>query len=122
VAFNGNTVLKNLDIWKEAGHDAVLKKTIPFQVKGGKLTISFPQIASGQAIISAIAIASTEKKSTFTASSNTLISSAKTIKTWLDTGKPLFKDSQESYVSLPAVLYGQNIYFLKKVKNCTNLL
>lgn len=114
VAFNGKTVLKNLDIWKEAGHDAVLKKTILFQVKGGKLNISFPQIASGQAIISAIAIASTEKKSIFSASSNTLISSAKTIKTWLDTGKPLFKDSQESYVGLPPVLYGAEYLFSEK--------
>ncbi|WP_432713654.1 malectin domain-containing carbohydrate-binding protein, partial [Pedobacter sp.] len=58
VAINGETLIKDLDIWKEAGHDGALKKTIKAQVKGGQLVISFPQVKSGQALISAIAIAS----------------------------------------------------------------
>ena len=58
VAVNNKTVLKELDIWKEAGHDGGLKKTVRAKITGGQLVISFPGIKSGQAIISAIAIAS----------------------------------------------------------------
>ncbi|MGZ3847325.1 MAG: malectin domain-containing carbohydrate-binding protein, partial [Flavisolibacter sp.] len=58
VAINDRTVLKNVDIWNEVGHDAALKKAIKARITGGQLIISFPKVASGQAIISAIAIAS----------------------------------------------------------------
>src|SRR5690606_6096905 len=37
VAVNGKTYIKNLDIWKEAGHDQALKKTLKVKVTGGKL-------------------------------------------------------------------------------------
>ena len=49
VAVNSKTVLKDLDIWKEVGHDHLLKKTIPVQVHGGKLEIfvSSSKIGSG---------------------------------------------------------------------------
>ncbi len=57
VAINGKTVLDDLDIWAEAGHDAALKKVVTVDVKGGQLDISFPETKAGQAIISAIAIA-----------------------------------------------------------------
>jgi hypothetical protein len=56
VASNGRTVLRDLDIWKEAGHDRALKYVIPVEVNGGKLEISFPRVKSYQAVISAIAI------------------------------------------------------------------
>ena len=59
VAVNGKTVLKDLDIWKEAGYSAALKKVVDVDVTGGKLVISFPHVASGQAVISALAIATT---------------------------------------------------------------
>lgn len=61
VAVSGDTVLKNIDIWKEAGHDKALKKTVKAFAKKGLLEISFPKIAAGQAVISAIAIASEKK-------------------------------------------------------------
>lgn len=57
VAINGRTMLKDLDIWSEVGNDTVLKKTINVDVSGGMLQIDFPEITSGQAIISAISIA-----------------------------------------------------------------
>jgi hypothetical protein len=56
VACNGRTVLRDLDIWKEAGHDGALKKVIPVKAIGGSLEISFPRVKSYQAVISAIAI------------------------------------------------------------------
>lgn len=57
VAVNGKTVIDDLDIWAEAGHDRLLKKTVGADVTGGSLTISFPEVKAGQAVISAIAIA-----------------------------------------------------------------
>jgi hypothetical protein len=50
--------LKNLDIWKEAGHGKALKKTVTGRAKNGLMEISFPYVAAGQAVISAIAVAS----------------------------------------------------------------
>ena len=58
VAVNGKTVIDDLDIWAEAGHDGALKKVVDAEVKGGKLIIDFPEVKAGQAVISAIAIAS----------------------------------------------------------------
>ncbi len=63
VAINDSVVLDDLDIWAESGHDGALKKTVKTQVKEGRLTISFPEVKAGQALISAIAIA-TEKEVT----------------------------------------------------------
>jgi len=56
VACNGRTVLPDLDIWKEAGHDRALKKAISVKIISGWLEISFPRVKSYQAVISAIAI------------------------------------------------------------------
>jgi hypothetical protein len=58
VAVSGDTVLKDLDIWKEVGHDRLLKKTVKGFARNGLLEVSFPRVTTGQAIISAIAIAS----------------------------------------------------------------
>lgn len=57
VAINDSIVVDALDLWAEAGFAGVCKKTIDVQVKGGMLTISFPEVKAGEAIISAIAIA-----------------------------------------------------------------
>jgi len=57
VAVNDSVVLDDLDIWAESGHDGALKKTIQTRVTAGRLTISFPEVKAGQALISAIAIA-----------------------------------------------------------------
>jgi beta-galactosidase len=54
---NDQVVLRNFDIWKEAGHDGALKKTFTVKVSGNKLEVRFPKVLAGQAIISAIAIA-----------------------------------------------------------------
>ena len=61
VAVNDSVVLNDLDIWAESGHDGALKKVVYATVKGGKLVISFPEVKAGQALISAIAIATTDK-------------------------------------------------------------
>lgn len=57
VAINDSVVVDDLDLWAEAGFAGACKKVIDIKVKGGLLTISFPEVKVGEAIISAIAIA-----------------------------------------------------------------
>ena len=56
VAVNGETKAADIDLWAEAGHAGAFRKTMDVEVKGGKLTLSFPEVKAGQAVISAIAI------------------------------------------------------------------
>jgi len=60
VAVNGDTVIHNLDLWREAGYAHALKKVVSATVRDGLLEISFPRVASYQAVISAIAIATAD--------------------------------------------------------------
>ena len=116
VAINDRTVLKNVDIWADAGHDAVLKKTIKANVKGGVLHVSFPSVASGQAVISAIAIASLNKNIKPALSPAALIQHLQVndkattkdwkINEWLDTGDKQFTNGQTAFSNLPSNLFG----------------
>lgn len=60
VAINGKTVIDDLDIWAEVGHDHAFKQVVEAEAKNGKLVIDFPEVKAGQAIVSAIAIASAQ--------------------------------------------------------------
>jgi len=108
VAFNDQTVLENVDIWTTVGHDAVLKKTVKTIVKGGSLDISFPVVKSGQAVISAIAIASTNSKIKPAKESESIIEKADalTLSSWMDIGDQQYLDEQIEFTSLPPNLYG----------------
>jgi hypothetical protein len=109
IAVNGKTVLQNIDIWKEAGTNNALKKTITAKITGGRMVISFPQSRSGQAIISAIAIASLNKqvKPAMAYSLITGVSNEKAKRmTWLDAGNKQYSDASIAFRSLPANLYG----------------
>ncbi len=57
VAVNDSTVLHDIDIWSQVGYGRVYKRTINFHNDTDHIKISFPKVKSGQAIISAIAIA-----------------------------------------------------------------
>lgn len=57
VAINDSVVADDLDLWAEAGFAGACKKVVDIKVKGGLLTVSFPEVKVGEAIISAIAIA-----------------------------------------------------------------
>ncbi|MFV0378134.1 MAG: malectin domain-containing carbohydrate-binding protein [Mangrovibacterium sp.] len=111
VAVNGKVVLKDLDIWKEAGHDKLLKKTLDVEVTGGKMDISFPTVHSGQAVISAIAISSADKSLQAAASSEKLIqaetnSSDWIAQSWLNTGAWADSAQTAQFSRLAPVLYG----------------
>jgi hypothetical protein len=116
VAVNGRTVLKDLDVWREAGHDHALKKTVQARVTGGELVLSFPRVASGQALISAIAIATRDASAQAAPAPQPLISDLRVTnaaeaadwspQTWLDTGAPAYTNEVVSIGALPSVLYG----------------
>jgi len=108
VAFNNKTVLTNLDIWKESGTNTVLKKIVPVTIKGGRLVISFPRSAAGQALISAIAIA-TKKESIKAAPVFENIISLKPNEakpeSWLDIGIQPFAGESVQVSQLPPDLF-----------------
>jgi hypothetical protein len=110
IALNDSVVLKDLDIWNEVGHDHVLKKVINITVRNGKLAISFPKVKSGQAIISAITIASTDKNRKAAPASHLLIQGLTgspncSVQRWLDTGQKVYSNDSVLFSKLPAELY-----------------
>jgi beta-galactosidase len=60
VALNGDTVLRDVDLWKEGGFAHAIKKVVTAEAKDGQLIVSFPRVASYQAVISAIAISTAD--------------------------------------------------------------
>jgi beta-galactosidase len=110
VAINNKTVIKDLDIWKEVGQHAALKKTVKATVTGGVLTISFPRVASGQAVISAIAIASLNKNIKPAPSPQLLFkisnASSDDIVDWLDVGDEVFVNDKTTFSALPSEIFG----------------
>lgn len=109
VAVNENTVIENLDIWNEAGHDRVLKKTVRAQITGGQLEIHFPRVTAGQALVSAIAIATENPGLQPAQVSPSLIGAVRgeqwQTKKWLDTGDRQFVDSDARFSALPTYLF-----------------
>jgi hypothetical protein len=61
VAVNNTVYIDDLDIWTEAGTDTAYKKVVYAAVTGGSLDITFPEVKAGQAVISAIAVASLDE-------------------------------------------------------------
>ncbi|MBE8726279.1 malectin domain-containing carbohydrate-binding protein [Flavobacterium hungaricum] len=114
VAINENVVLKDFDIWAEAGHDKALKKTFTVKSKDGKIVISFPNVKAGQAIISAIAIGTKDRKlrpadaSPKNIQNLVLDSYEKTnrIASWMDINSKQFSDSDVVFTELPSELFG----------------
>ncbi|WP_428400448.1 malectin domain-containing carbohydrate-binding protein [Niabella insulamsoli] len=112
VAFNGQVVCDDLDIWKEVGTNKVLKKAINYSVKNNQLVISFPETKSGQAIINAIAIASkiapaAPMKNTTPAVAQMTASNDKiNIRSWMDIGDKVFSDQAIQFNELPPALFG----------------
>jgi len=116
IAVNDSIVARNIDIWKAAGYSRALKKTFRVHVTGGQLVIGFPKVAAGQALISAIAIATRDKKAKGQQMSKSLIRQLHvkdpkrrnkwSIQSWMDTGVPQYSDDSICFSRLPAELYG----------------
>ena len=60
VAINGNIVIDDLDLWAERGHDGAFKKVVYVDVNSGSINISFPEVKAAQALISGIAVATSD--------------------------------------------------------------
>lgn len=120
IAINNKTVLQNIDIWKEAGTNTALKKIVKTTIAGGQLIISFPQSRSGQALISAIAIASLNNNIK-PAPSPSLVDRLSCVDcklaSWLDIGNRYMNDTIV-FRALPPNLYGADwLQFSKKIVN-----
>jgi hypothetical protein len=118
VAVNNVTAIKNLDVWKAAGYNRAHKEAVKAQVANGVLEVSFPDVASGQAIISAIAVA-TKKRGVQPAQrsplliDNLAVSNRRhagrwSVAAWMDTGDRQYSDSAEAtcFSALPPILHG----------------
>ena len=110
VVINGKKVLDDLDIWNEAGTDKVLKKSIKAKAVNGKLIISFPESKTGQAVISAIAVASINgnKKA---GEYYPFLREVKSYgfckeKAWMDIGDNQYYDTTIQFNYLPPELFG----------------
>lgn len=119
VAINDKTVLKEVDIWKEAGTNAALKKTVKAKIIGSKLEISFPNVTAGQALISAIAIASLNKNIKAAPSVQSIITNINTNQTfdllaWCDIGEHPFVNDSSTFVTLPSNIFGTDYLAFEK--------
>ncbi|WP_447642962.1 MULTISPECIES: malectin domain-containing carbohydrate-binding protein [Chitinophagaceae] len=129
VAVNGNILEKKVDIWKEVGYGHALKKTFLAKVTNGLLTISFPNIEAGQAVISAIAIATADKNIAMQKNSDnsTILAIPQkdttiVVSSWLNTGVRPFYDCATTISALPYYLYGAEwLQFSKDTKSTLRL-
>src|SRR5690606_13816235 len=121
VAINDMVQEQNLDIWKEEGHDAALKRVYEVEIQDRQLKIHFPHVAAGQAIIQAIAIASAETKvedeKKFT-HFNAEVQAGKNpkIARWMDIGQMYDAVQQLSFQQLPGYLYGADYFQVNKME------
>jgi hypothetical protein len=57
VAVNGDTLVRDFDVWAEAGYAGACRKVVETEVVDGQLTIGFPEVKAGQAVLAAVAVA-----------------------------------------------------------------
>jgi hypothetical protein len=112
VAINNSIVLNDFDIWKEAGFNRAMKKTVKATVKGGRLVISFPGVTAGQAVISAIAVSSIKTGIKPAVAPASIIQQLNTsdkswsVQSWLDIGNRLYNGDAHTISKLPSHLFG----------------
>lgn len=110
VAVNGKTIAKDMDIWGEVGHDHAMKRVFTVQATNGKLEVSFPRVAAGQAIIQAIAVsaidgASAPKAGLIKPKGYVSAGSLSYSGSWMDIGQIYDADANLSFHYLPGFLY-----------------
>lgn len=50
------TVVDDLDIWAEVGHDRLLRKVVECESSDGLIIVDFLEVKAGQTLVSAIAV------------------------------------------------------------------
>jgi len=115
VAINGETVSKNFDISQQIKQGGVIKKIFTVRARGRQLVISFPRVSAGQALISAIAIATQDRfqkpavpsKSFIKIVHDSIANGANwSINEWLDLGDEQYPGGKARFSKIPAVLFG----------------
>ncbi|MEP6675955.1 MAG: malectin domain-containing carbohydrate-binding protein [Ferruginibacter sp.] len=115
VAINDSVIIKDLDIWKEAGSNRALKKTVLVKVDHSQIIIHFPNVKAGEAIISAISIRGEKYPLGINFIRNTgllqiihsdSISYEISIQKWLSTGQQAYTDRIAKFSKLPSELFG----------------
>ena len=110
VAINGHTRLHDVDVWKHAGFAHAWKQVVEADVRDGRLAVTFPRVASNQAIVSGIAIAlrSAGKRTNVIQKQNPAVEvnsdGAANVSRYLDYGDRLYSDSDRQLVAAPAEL------------------
>ncbi|WNO52381.1 malectin domain-containing carbohydrate-binding protein [Stakelama saccharophila] len=111
VAVNGRTVLRDLDLFAESGFGHAVRKVVEADVAGGWLTLSFPRVASGQAILSGVAISRADTGEPRAPEPGTdLIADATTgvATRYLDNGDAMFARGNARWTQLPYQLLDQD--------------
>ncbi len=118
VAVNGQVMLRDIDLWREAGRARAVKKTISAHASGGRLEISFPRVASNQAVISALAISTADGRLRPPTLPDPLVKDLRVadranaasyaVRTHLDTGDTAFGDAPGTFTVVPGELVAAN--------------
>lgn len=115
VAINGRVVEKELDIWREVGHDVAMKRVYHVRAEEGKIRINFPRILAGQAVVHAIAVAGTmgggmpeQQREHYNL--EVMEGSAPVVKSWMDLGQTFDEKRGLSFQHLPGALYGADFF------------
>jgi beta-galactosidase len=113
VAINDRVVLKDVDLWREAGYAKAVRKIVSAASRNGKLEISFPRVASYQAVISAIAVTS----KSHTAADQPAPSPQRFVeftathpaqqRSWLNVGDAIYANGTATILALPEALRHQ---------------
>ena len=93
IAINGKTIVSDLDIWAQVHYGKPYKRVVDIRHNGGDIVISFPKVRAGQAIISAIAIATPQTPNLKPQASN-LKSQISTM--WADFNKDIMVKTPDS--------------------------
>ncbi len=108
VALNGDRVLRDVDIFSQVGAQGALKIAVPATVTDRGLEVSFPRVAAGQAILSAVAISSR------TTPSSRTVPPASGWQTHLDYGDVVVPASGARLAEAPAELLAQQAWLLRE--------
>ena len=122
VAVNDQVVIRDLDLWNLRGANFAQRFVVEdVKITGGTLTVHFPHVTAGQAVISAIAIATKDRTVKAAQPSSTLFSlTSKHWRQnyWLDTGKEQFTDKLTTFAYIPSAFHGAE--WLKGMQNMKN--
>ena len=115
IAINDQVVERDLDIWKQVGHDHALKKNYRVKVTNGKIQVHFPKVAVGQAIINAIAISSQKPvklRKDVTRHFNLKVDKGEVLglNRWMDIGQKYDDERSLTFHYLPTFLFGSDYF------------